>query len=119
MYAIFASLNIEVINNESISVQDYRVDLLVELIDQKKTEIQMFNAQFVAQQAEKLKYQDLVDEANMELEVCFKLDAITVCTSAYVLLVYALTMESPSSCIVLSIVSSIVHKPHLHGSQVL
>lgn len=115
MYAIFASLNIEVINNESISVQDYRVDLLVELIDQKKTEIQMFNAQFVAQQAEKLKYQDLVDEANMELEVCFKLDAITVCTSAYVLLVYALTMESPSSCIVLSI----VHKPHLHGSQVL
>lgn len=56
------------------------MDLLVELIDQKKAQIQLFNSQIFAQQAERLKYQELVDEAELELQVCVSLLKISITT---------------------------------------
>lgn len=57
-------------------LQDYRVDLLQELVDSRQQEVEMFQAQFLAQQEETVKYKSLVVEAGVELEVL-----ITIFTS--------------------------------------
>lgn len=41
----------------------------MELVDQKRTDIDMFEAQITAQQAETRKFKELLSEADMELEV--------------------------------------------------
>jgi len=57
-------------------LQDYRVDLLQELVDSRQQEVEMFQAQYLAQQEETVKYKSLVVEAGVELEVL-----ITIFTS--------------------------------------
>lgn len=52
-----------------LTLQDYQIDLLVELVDQKKEEIEMYKSQFLAQQEETTAYKNYLSEADVELQV--------------------------------------------------